>query len=76
MSVLAWPVALIVAQIGGLLLGMLVFLLTSWSESLAMMFGTLGGDETATFAALALAACTIVAVLIGRRTLAGTTRRT
>jgi ABC-type transport system involved in multi-copper enzyme maturation permease subunit len=75
LSVLAWPVALIAAQLGGLLLGMLAFLLTSWSEPLAMMLGTLVGDETATFAALALAAGTVVAVHIGRRTVAGPTRR-
>jgi hypothetical protein len=66
-SVVAWPVALIVAQVGGLGLGLLAFLLTSWSESLSMMFGTLTEDETATFAALALATCTVVALLIGRR---------
>ncbi len=74
-SVLAWPVALIAAQIGGLLLGVLTLLLTSWSQPLAMVFGTLDEDETATFAALALAAGTVVAVLIGRRTVSGTTRR-
>ncbi|GID28989.1 hypothetical protein [Paractinoplanes brasiliensis] len=69
-SVLLWPVALVVAQIGGLVLGMLAFLLTSWSDSLSRMFGTLGEDETATFAAIALAACTVTAVLVGRRRIA------
>jgi ABC-type transport system involved in multi-copper enzyme maturation permease subunit len=74
-SVVAWPVALIVAQLGGLLLGMLAYLLTSWSESLSLMLGTQTEDETATFAALALAAGTVVAVLIGRRILAGPATR-
>lgn len=74
-SVVVWPVALIVAQLGGLLLAMLVVLLTLWSESLSATFGTLTEDETATFAALALAAGTIVAVLIGRRIIAPSTRR-
>jgi ABC-type transport system involved in multi-copper enzyme maturation permease subunit len=69
-AVVVWPVALIVAQIGGLLLGLLFSLLTSWSASLSMKFGTLTEDETATFAALALGAGTIVAVLIGRRIVA------
>jgi hypothetical protein len=75
LSVLAWPVVLVVAQIGGLLLAMVAFLLSSWSDSLSSMLGTLDGDETATFAALALAVCTVVAVLIGRRTVAGSARR-
>jgi ABC-type transport system involved in multi-copper enzyme maturation permease subunit len=74
-SVVAWPVALVVAQVGGLALGLLVYLLTSWSESLSMMFGTQTEDETATFAALALAAGTVVAVLVGRRIVARTPRR-
>ncbi|GIE76924.1 hypothetical protein Aph02nite_28740 [Actinoplanes philippinensis] len=69
-SVLAWPVTLVVAQIGGLLLAMLALLLTSWSATLSTMAGTLGEDEAATFAALALAAYTVVALLIGRRALA------
>ncbi|GIE34610.1 hypothetical protein Ait01nite_076550 [Actinoplanes italicus] len=69
-TVLAWPAALIVAQIGGLLLGLMVYLLTSWSPSLSMRFGTLTEGETATFDALALAVCTIVTVLIGRRIVA------
>jgi hypothetical protein len=72
-SVVAWPVALVIAQIGGLLLGALIYLLTSWSDSLSMRFGTLTEDETATFAALALAAYTVAAVLIGRRVLARAT---
>jgi ABC-type transport system involved in multi-copper enzyme maturation permease subunit len=74
-SVVAWPVALVVAQIGGLVLGMLAYLLTSWSASLSQRFGTQTEDETATFAALALAVCTIVAVLIGRRIVAPPMRR-
>jgi ABC-type transport system involved in multi-copper enzyme maturation permease subunit len=75
LTVVAWPVALIVAKVGGLLLGMLVLLLTSWSESLSMRFGTLNGDEVATFSALALAACTAVAVHIGRHVVEQTTHR-
>jgi ABC-type transport system involved in multi-copper enzyme maturation permease subunit len=74
-SVAAWPVALVVAQLGGLLLGLLAYLLTSWSETLSQLLGTQTENETATFAALALAAGTVVAVLIGRRILAGTTMR-
>ena len=74
-SVVAWPVALLLAQIGGLMLGMLVYLLTSWSESLSETFGTQTEDEAATFAALVLAVGTIVAVLIGRRIVTGTTRQ-
>lgn len=66
---------LVVAQIGGLMLGLPAYLLTSWSESVSRMFGTQTEDETATFAALALAACTVVAVLIGRRIVARSTRR-
>jgi ABC-type transport system involved in multi-copper enzyme maturation permease subunit len=75
LSVLAWPVALVVAQLGGLILGMLVYLLTSWSDSLSMRFGTQTEDETATFAALALAALTVGSVLIGHRIVARTTHR-
>ncbi|GAA3927774.1 hypothetical protein [Actinoplanes auranticolor] len=74
-AVVAWPVALVAAQLGGLLLGMLAYLLTSWSESLSLMLGTQTENETAAFAALALALGTVVAVLIGRRILAGTTAR-
>lgn len=75
LSVVAWPMALIVAQIGGLLLGMLTHLLTWWSESLSMMSGSQTEDETATYSALALAACTIVVVLVGRRMSAPADRR-
>jgi hypothetical protein len=74
-AVAAWPVALIAAQIGGLLLGTLAYLLTSWSESLSLMLGTQTENETAAFAALALALGTVVAVLVGRRILTGTTAR-
>jgi hypothetical protein len=74
-TVAAWPVALVVAQLGGLMLGMLAYLLTSWSEPLSMRFGTQDQDETATFAALALAACTVVAVLAGRRIVVRTAHR-
>jgi ABC-type transport system involved in multi-copper enzyme maturation permease subunit len=74
-SVAAWPVALVVAQVGGLLLGVLAHLLTWWSQSLSMRFGTQTENETATFAALALAAGTTVAVLIGRRIVARGTPR-
>ncbi|MET8278711.1 hypothetical protein [Micromonospora sp. NPDC005174] len=70
LTVAAWPVALVAAQIGGLLLGLLAVVLTSWSGPLSMMFGTLTEDETATFAALALAAGTAVTVLLGRRIIA------
>ncbi|WP_067501153.1 hypothetical protein [Actinoplanes sp. TFC3] len=73
-SVAAWPVALIVAQLGGLALGFLVYLLTSWSDALSLRFGTQTEDETATFAALALAAGTAAAVLIGRRLVTRTLR--
>jgi ABC-type transport system involved in multi-copper enzyme maturation permease subunit len=69
-TVLAWPAALVVAQIGGLLLALGVYLLTSWSASLSMRFGTLTEGETATFDALALAVCTMVTLLIGRRLVA------
>ncbi|BEL06190.1 hypothetical protein Q0Z83_043810 [Actinoplanes sichuanensis] len=72
LSALAWPAMLVVAQIGGLILAMSALLLTSWSETLSQMFGTLGEDETAMFAALALAGYTVVALLIGGRA----TRRT
>jgi len=63
-SVVAWPVGLVVAKVGGLLLALLVVLLTSWSATLSQMFGTLTEDESAAFAAVVLAAG---AVLIGRR---------
>jgi hypothetical protein len=75
MTVLAWPVALLAAQIGGLLLGTLVYLLTSWSATLSMMFGTQTENETATFAALVFAAGTVVAALAGRRIVARTPHR-
>lgn len=71
-TIVAWPAALITAQIGGLLLGLLILLLTSWSESLSLKFGTLTEDETATLAALTLVACTITIGLIGRRIVART----
>ncbi|WP_433718863.1 hypothetical protein ACQP2Y_31260 [Actinoplanes sp. CA-051413] len=74
-SVVAWPVALVAAQLGGLLLGLLAYLLTSWSETLSQLLGTQTENETATFAAHALAAGTVAAVLIGRRILTGTTMR-
>jgi hypothetical protein len=74
-TVLAWPAALIVAQIGGLMLGLTVYVLTSWSASLSMRFGTLTEGEIATFDALALAVCTVVTLLIGRRVVAPTGTR-
>ncbi|UQU68078.1 hypothetical protein COUCH_18115 [Couchioplanes caeruleus] len=67
-SVVAWPAAIVVAQVGGLLLGMLAYLLTSWSDGLSAMLGTQTEDETAAFATLALAGCTAVTVITGRRT--------
>lgn len=70
-TVAAWPVALIAAQLGGLLIGLLAAVLTSWSKPLSLMFGTLTEDEAATLAALALAAGTAVTVLLGRRIIAG-----
>jgi ABC-type transport system involved in multi-copper enzyme maturation permease subunit len=74
-SVAAWPVALLLALIGGLLLSLLTLLLTSWSEPASQMFGTLDENETASFAALALAVGTLVTVHIGRRTLTAAGRR-
>jgi hypothetical protein len=65
--VVAWPAAIVVAQVGGLVLGMLAYLLTSWSDGLSAMLGTQTEDETAAFAALALAGCTAVTVVAGRR---------
>ncbi|MBM2620392.1 hypothetical protein JIG36_33260 [Actinoplanes sp. LDG1-06] len=65
-AVAAWPVALIMAQIGGLLLGLAAMLLTLWSDSLSTIFGTLDQDETATFSALVLAVGTAVVVRLGK----------
>ncbi len=72
LSVVAWPAALIVAQIGGLVLGLLAQLLTSWSDSLSTTFGTLTENETANLSAVSLAACTIIVVMTGKRILAPT----
>ncbi|BCJ50071.1 hypothetical protein Asp14428_15460 [Actinoplanes sp. NBRC 14428] len=66
MSVVAWPVALIVAQLGGLLLAGVTAVLVSWSDSLSMMVGTLDEDEVAAFAAVPLGMGTVVALLVGR----------
>jgi hypothetical protein len=74
-SVVAWPVALVAAQVGGLLLGLLATLLTSWSGSLSLIFGTQSEDEVASFAALALAVGTAVAVFVGRRLITRTAPR-
>jgi hypothetical protein len=72
-SAVAWPVGLVVAKVGGLLLVVPVVLLTSWSAALSEMFGTLTEDESAAFAAvvLAVAAALIARRAVGRRQHAG-----
>ena len=69
-SVLLWPVALIVAQIGGLAVSMVLLALTSWSEPLSSIFGTQTETETASFAAVALAVGTVVGIVSSRRLVA------
>ena len=68
-AVAAWPVVIVAARIGGLMLGGLAFMLTSWSESMSQMLGTQTEDEVSAFSALAYSAGTAVAVLAGRRIL-------